>query len=101
MMQTEYDSYTLYMPLSDRMGVGHRYSEILNPDMVYWLNENTGGIGVYNWYQWIAELDNDSYGWCYRGKDHSPESHMTAACRVFCFKNPVHATLFKLTWGGA
>lgn len=99
-MTQEFETITVYLPISDRLGFRDRFSDILGEDVIEWLNERVGPQAP-NIYHFIANLDNSAYGWCFGGRQHSPESSFTAMCYAFTFKDPANALIFKMMWGGA
>ena len=87
---------TLYMPYDGQLGA--RGSRLIYDTAIDWLYENVGS-GTLVFHQWLIGAEHRLFEWCYHGLDHSPASDFTAITRVFHFRDPDKAMLFKLTWG--
>jgi hypothetical protein len=89
---------TLYLPYGGKLA---RYvnSRLISDEALEWLNVNVG-LGTLSGMEWTLGYPDRQHEWCYMGTTHSPESHYTEVARVFTFRDPAKATMFKLVWGG-
>lgn len=95
---TEYEVTTIYLPISDRLGWSSKFSDILNLEVTNWLAENVGPQAP-SFQAFVANLENDSYGWCFRYKDTDPTDYQNhVICYCLSFKNANDAMMFKLKW---
>jgi len=92
-----YETTTIYIPVSDSLGWLNRYSDILSQEAVGWLEENVGKQAP-TYMEFIANLDNDQFGWCFNGKAHDPTTHYLHLTYALTFKNANDALMFKLSW---
>ncbi len=99
MKLTEYETVSIYVPESRRLGSGSGQSFKLNPDLIEWADMMYGYKAPDMTY-FVANLDNDAYGWAHGGMAASPNPLDNRLYRKFMFKKESDALMFKLTWGG-
>lgn len=88
---------TLYMPYVGPLG--NQGSSLLFLEVTDWLTENVGP-GTVSFQRWLLGGEAREHEWCYYGLDHSPQSDFTNVARIFHFRDPTKAMLFKLRYGG-
>jgi len=96
---SDYETTTIYMPVSDKLGWWDRHSDILSQKAVEWLKEHVGEQAP-TYFVFLANLDNDQFGWCFNGKAHDPNTNLVHVAYSITFKNANDAMMFKLAWSG-
>jgi hypothetical protein len=98
MKAVNYEVVTVYVPNSPKIGKMNGKDSFLCAELIEWLTMMYG-YQAPNSYHFIANLDNNAYGWAW-GRSSEPMFVQSDPCWTFMFKKESDALMFKLTWGG-